>query len=99
MLYIQNLFNVINQCYLNRIRIKSHLKLRSKFDQNKIILEMKNKLLGTQRSIDMIIITVNDSGDKDEKNQENKTQLNRELTYFQRILYRTMQTILKMCIL
>ena len=99
MLYIQNLFNVINQCYLNRIRIKSHLKLRSKFDQNKIILEMKNKLLGTQRSIDMIIITVNDSGDKDEKNQENKTQLNRELTYFQRILYRTMQTILNMCIL
>lgn len=99
MLYIQNLFNVINQCYLNRIRIKSHLKLRSKFDQNKIILEMKNKLLGTQRSIDMVIITVNDSGDKDEKNQENKTQLNRELTYFQRILYRTMQTILKMCIL
>lgn len=99
MLYIQNLFNVINQCYLNRIRIKSHLKLRSKFDQNKIILEMKNKLLGTQRSIDMVIITVNDSGDKDEKNQENKTQLNRELTYFQRILYRTMQTILNMCIL
>lgn len=73
MLYIQNLFNVINQCYLNRIRIKSHLKLRSKFDQNKIILEMKNKLLGTQRSIDMVIITVNDSRDKDEKNQENKT--------------------------
>ena len=72
MLYIQNLFNVINQCYLNRIRIKSHLKLRSKFDQNKIILEM-NKLLGTQRSIDMVIITVNDSRDKDEKNQENKT--------------------------
>lgn len=34
---------------------------------------MKNKLLGTQRSIDMFIITVNDSGDKDEKNQENKT--------------------------
>ena len=60
---------------------------------------MKNKLLGTKRSIDMVIITVNDSGDKDEKNQENKTQLNRELTYFQRILYRTMQTILNMCIL
>lgn len=73
MLYIWNLFNIINQYYFNRIRIKSHLKLRSKFDQNKIILEMKNKLLGTQRSIDMIIITVNDSGDKDEKNQENKT--------------------------
>ena len=34
---------------------------------------MKNKLLGTQRSIDMVIITVNDSRDKDEKNQENKT--------------------------